>query len=301
MTHEHDRLSRDYTLSLHDGKTLLRLSVIGVAALGIVVLFAWDAGYLSPGRLTPARFTAAFREVYGFHSGFRRNHAKGVCASGYFDSNGEGMALSGAVVFRRGKTPVLGRFSLPGGNPYVADAPSTPRGLALSFSLSDGEIWRTAMLDLPVFTVHTPQGFYQQLLAGRADPRTGNPDPTQLATFLANHPETVRAQRVIAAHPFSSGFANATYNSLDAFRFTNPAGDSHAVRWSMVPEDPFAPDAPTAAQRQDHNYLFDDLIARAKRGAIRWHVIVTVGAKGDPTNDATVPWPANRERVDSGS
>jgi catalase len=293
--------SPDYTLSPHHGKTLTRLGVIGVAVLCIVVLFAWDAGYLSPGRLTPGRFTEAFREVYGFHSGFRRNHAKGVCASGYFDGNGEGMALSSAVVFRRGKTPVLGRFSLPGGNPYVADAPNTPRGLALSFSLPDGEIWRTAMLDLPVFTVHTPGGFYEQLLAGRADPRTGKPNPARLATFLANHPETVRAQRLITAHPFSSGFANATYNSLDAFRLTSPAGDSRAVRWSMVPEDAFAPDTPTAVQRQDPNYLFDELIARARRGAIRWHLIVTVAATGDPTNDATVPWPANRERVDTGT
>jgi len=292
--------SPNYTLSPH-GRTLTRLGVIGVAVLCIVVLFAWAAGYLSPGRLTPGRFTEAFREVYGLHSGFRRNHAKGVCVSGYFDSNGEGMALSSAVVFRRRETRVLGRFSLPGGNPYVADAPRTPRGLALSFLLADGEVWRTAMLDIPVFTVHTPRGFYEQLLAGRADPRTGKPDPTRLATFLANHPETVRAQQMIAARPFSSGFANATYNSLDAFRFTNAAGESHAVRWSLVPQDAFAPDAPTTAQRQDRNYLFDALIARAKRGAIRWHLSVTVATKRDPTNDATVPWPANRERVDTGT
>ena len=69
----------------------------------------------------------------------------------------------------------------------------------------------------------------------------------------------------------------------------------------MVPEDAFAPDAATAAQLQDRNYLFDALIARARRGAIRWHLMVTVASQGDPTNDATVAWPETRMRVDTGT
>ena len=31
-----------------------------------------------------------FEQVNGPHPGFRRNHAKGVCVSGYFESNGAG-------------------------------------------------------------------------------------------------------------------------------------------------------------------------------------------------------------------
>ena len=60
MPNEHDRPSRDYTLSHLDGRTLIRLGVIGVAVLFIVVLFAWVAGYLTPNHLTPTRFTDAF-------------------------------------------------------------------------------------------------------------------------------------------------------------------------------------------------------------------------------------------------
>ena len=301
MTNEHDRPSPDYTLSRLDGRTLIRLGVIGAAVLFIIVLFAWAAGYLSPSRLTPGRFTDAFTGVDGFHPGFRRNHAKGVCFSGHFDSNGQGVTLSRAAVFRPGDTPVLGRFSLPGGKPDVADTPTTVRAMALSFSLADGELWRTAMIDIPVFIVRTPEAFYEQLLANRVDPGTGKPDPTRFATFLSEHPETAHALQVIGAHPFSSGFADATYNALNAFKVTNAAGESRAVRWSMVPEDAFAPDAPTAAQRQDPNYLFDALLARAARGPIRWHLIVTVASPGDPTNDATVAWPENRARVDTGT
>ena len=65
----------------------------------------------------PARFADGFEQVNGIHDGFRRNHAKGVCISGSFQSNGQGTRLSRAAVFKAGNLPVIGRFSLAGGNP----------------------------------------------------------------------------------------------------------------------------------------------------------------------------------------
>jgi catalase len=32
-----------------------------------------------------------------------------------------------------------------------------------------------------------------------------------------------------------------------------------------------------------------------------WHLILTVGQPGDPTNDATIPWPEIREHIDAGT
>jgi catalase len=155
------------------------------------------------------------------------------------------------------------------------------------------------MIDLPVFAVRTPEGFYDQLLASKIDPATGKPDPAKMTAFLSVHPETMRALTIIKAKPFSSGFADATYNSLNAFRFTNDAGVSIYVRWSMVPVDVFAPEEPAAAKNK--NYLFDALIARLRRGPVQWHLIVTIGQTGDPTDDATLPWPDTREHVDVGT
>ena len=34
---------------------------------------------------------------------------------------------------------------------------------------------------------------------------------------------------------------------------------------------------------------------------MQWHLIVTLGQPGDPTNDATIAWPADREEVDVGT
>src|SRR5262245_39359762 len=113
--------------------TLLRLALIGGALLVVVGGFAYLGGWLTPAALTPGRFTDAFQQVNGVQPGFRRNHAKGIGVSGFFESNGNGRRVSKAVVFQPGRVPVLGRFSLSGGQPYAADVASDIRGLGLQF------------------------------------------------------------------------------------------------------------------------------------------------------------------------
>ena len=86
--------------------TIVRLGLIGVI-LGVVAGgFAYLGGWLTPRDLTPARFTDGFQSVNGVHPGFRRNHAKGVGVSGFFESNGNGARFSKAVVFQAGRVPV---------------------------------------------------------------------------------------------------------------------------------------------------------------------------------------------------
>jgi catalase len=216
-----------------------RLAGIGLLLLGVVGAFLYLGGWFSPQKLTPARFVNGFERVNGIHSGFRRNHAKGVCVRGFFDSNGQGARLSKAVVFQNGRVPLIGRFSLGGGDPHTTDELSTVRGLGLQFSLPDGEQWRTAMIDLPVFPFKDPQAFYDNLVASQRDPNTHQPDPAKGAAFLASHPETARALAIIKSHAPSSGFDNAAYYSLNAFRFVNADGMSTYVRWTLAPVQPY--------------------------------------------------------------
>src|SRR5580700_3057849 len=156
---------------------LARFALIVVALAAVAGVFAYLGAWFTPKDLTPARFVDGFEEVNGVHPGFRRNHAKGMGVFGFFESNGNGVRLSEAAVFRPGRVPVIGRFSLGVGSPYVADTPDAARGLGLQFSLPDGELWRTAMINLPVFPFSTPGAFYEQMLASKPDPSTGKPDP----------------------------------------------------------------------------------------------------------------------------
>ncbi|MDR6291150.1 MULTISPECIES: catalase family peroxidase [Inquilinus] len=281
--------------------TLVRLGVIGAVLLVAAGAFAYTGGWLSPDRLTPDRIIDAFEHDNGVHPGFRRNHAKGLCIAGSFESNGQGVRLSKAAVFAPGRVPVVGRFANADGHPFVVDTPASIRSMALQFTTSNGEVWRTGINDIPVFVVKTPQAFYDLLVASAPDPATQQPDPAKMQAFFAAHPEMLKAIGAIKAQPFSSGFGDAAYNSLNAFRFVNAAGTSTPVRWSMVPVQPVTAESPDQAAQTDKNYLFDDLIAQVRKGPLQWRLVVTVGQPGDVTDDATVAWPADREQVDVGT
>ncbi|MDY0882039.1 catalase family peroxidase [Dongia soli] len=296
-----DKSSR-YDLSVfRNGKMLARLIGIGIIVGCSAVAFAAVAGWLSPDKLTPASFVDGFQQANGVHPGFRRNHAKGVCIAGNFASNGQGVRLSKSVIFQPGIVPVVGRFALAGGMPMMADGPKAVRSMALSFRPANGEEWRTGMNDIPVFPFPTPADFYGQMQAAMPDPATGKPDPAKMKAFVDSHPKTAQAMKAIGAKPFSSGFADASYNSLDAFRFVNKAGTVMPVRWTMAAVDPFVAQSAEQPQTGDKNYLFDALAARLKQGPVQWHLIVTIGQADDPTNDATVAWPDDREKVDVGT
>lgn len=281
---------------------LPRLAAIGAVLAGTTCGFAYAGGWFSPGALTPARMIDRFEQVNGPHPGFRRNHAKGLCVEGRFTASGAGAVLSKAGLLAAGRvTPVAGRVALAGGQPYAADAEATVRSLALRFTLPDGEEWRTGMNNIPVFPVRTPEAFYEQLLAAKPDPATGKPDPARLKAFFAAHPESAKAAALIKARTVTAGFADSTYWSLNAFRLVAADGRDTPVRFALVPERAPSPEPAAQAARQDTNFLFDDLAAALRQGALRWHLVATIGRPGDPTADATQPWPADRESADLGT
>jgi catalase len=301
MANEGSTTAADLPPPLDGMGALARLVLIGAFLAAVVILFAYLGGWLTPHKLTPSRFVDGFEEVDGVHSGFRRNHAKGVCVSGSFESNGQGTRLSRAAVFQQGKIPVVGRFSFGGGLPDVADKPDLVRGLGLQFSLPDGEFWRTSMISLPIFPFSTPQAFYEQMIASKPDPKTGKPDPAKMEAFLAKHPETAKVLATFKDAPIPSGFGNTTFYGLNAFRFINSEGESTPVRWILTPEQmpEAAPD--NAANPRDKNYLFDALIKDIHHRPLKWHLVVIRGKPADTTNDATVAWPADREKIDVGT
>jgi catalase len=288
-------------VQLGSARFIGRLLPVLLMLASVTGLFAYAGGWLTPHALTPARMIDRFEQVNGIHPGFRRNHAKGVGFSGYFDSNGQGVAVSKASVFRTGRFPVIGRFALAVGQPFQADGLRTVRSMAFQIKLPDGEEWRSGMNNIPVFAVSTPQAFYDLILASAPDPATSKPDPEKMSAFLARNPESAKAIALIRNHPISSGFDNSTYNSLDAFRFINAAGNVNSVRWSMVPSQPFKPIAATQPVEPDPNYLFDDLIATVQQHSLQWHLIITIAQPGDPTSDATLPWPPDRQQIDVGT
>lgn len=279
-------------------------ALVGITLIvaAIASAFAWTAGWLTPGRLTPERFANAIETGNGeVHRGFRRAHAKGVCVAGYFQGNGQGVELSRARLFEPVRTPFVGRMSVGGGSPYGLDNKARVRSMALELSSDDGQQWRMAMNSFPFFGVSSVAAFYEQTVANAPDPATGKPDPARVAAFAKANPEFARFAAWAKNSPWSTSWANTAYNAVNAFRFSNEAGEQHYVRWSMRPRAAFVAMSPAQREAADGDFLSQDLQARLAQGPLYWDMVVTLAKAGDPINDASQPWPEDRRQVTVGS
>jgi catalase len=277
------------------------LALIGVVLLGVAAAFAYTGGWLSPDRLTPQKMVDALSRRGGDPVGHRRNHAKGICFTGHFEANGAAVRLSVAPMFVAGRYPVIGRFAIGVGDPAASDIEGQVRSMAIDVVAPDGQRWRSGMNNIPVFPVATPLAFYELTVASDIVPETGKPDPQAVPRFVAAHPEMKPFLQWAQSAPGTSSYADQSYNALNAFLFVDAAGGSHAVRWSMRSEQREEDVSRAALAALGSDFLEQDLKRRLGQGALRWHLIVTLGAPGDKTDDATQVWPAEREQVDAGT
>ena len=271
------------------------LALISVVVAGAAAAFAYTAGWFSPRRLTPDKVVDAFTPPTGAPLGHRRNHAKGICFTGRFESNGGGSALSRARVFTRGQYPALGRFNLGTADPNAPDATVRVRGMGLRISTPDGQEWRTAMVDPPFFPVSTPQAFYELLLA------SASKDASAMRTFSGAHPEIAAFGAWAKSAPWTGSYAENRFNGLNAFIFVDNSGAEHAVRWSLLPAAQPVPVSPDDLAKRGPNFLEEEIAERVRGGPLRWTMVVTVANPDDPTADPSKAWPEDRRAVDVGT
>ena len=268
-------------------------SLIAIAAVvgATAAAFAYTAGWFSPDRLTPQRLVAGFGPPLPTDLGHRRNHAKGVCFTGSFEATGAGTALSRAAVFAPGASPVVGRFNLGTPDPAARDPTVRVRGISIQVLPRGGQEWRSGMINAPVFAVSTPQAFNALLTAG------GSKDPGAMGAFIAAHPEFKPFGAWAQAGPWTGSYAEERFNGLNAFRFIDAAGTSHAVRWSLLPAaTPTAVDPATLAAAGP-DVLEAEITRRVQGAPVRWTMQATVADPADPTADPSQPWPADRRTV----
>jgi catalase len=99
----------------------LAMTVAAAAILTASTLLA------EPFEQTTDAVIQALQGAYGAHPGFRKNHAKGTCATGSFVGLSEATSYSRSALFSGATIPVVARFSLGGGDP---NAPTPGRGRA---------------------------------------------------------------------------------------------------------------------------------------------------------------------------
>jgi len=287
--------------ALSIGAALGRLAVIGAVMLGAAAVFAYTGGWLSPHRLTPDRMVAALSHRGGDPLGHRRNHAKGICFTGTFEANGAGARYSSAPMFAAGAYPVIGRFAIAVGDPNAADATGRVLSMAIRVAAPDGQEWRSGMNNSPVFVVATPRAFYELTVAQGIDPATGKANSAAIDHFFATHPDSRPFAEWAKTAPWTTSWADQTYNSLNAFWLVDSGGTGRLVRWSMQTALTPAFVAHDELAKRGPDFLEQDLKQRLAQGPLYWRFVVTLAKPGDPSNEATKAWPADREQIDLGN
>jgi catalase len=244
---------------------------------------------------------SALEGTFGVHPGERRNHTKGTCAAGEFVGSPVARVYTRSALFSGQPVPVIARFSMPGGNPNVPDFKKIPRGMALEFRLPDGNRQHMTMLNTPVFGAATPQTFFDDIVAKKPDPATGKPDPEMIKAFKASHPDSLPQVEFLAHHNPPISWANSSYFGIHAFKFVNSENKTTLVKWRFVPQDGEKRMSDGEIKSSTPNFLEHKLIKRIKHGPVRWDMVLTIGAPGDPESNPTLYWPTGRKEVKIGT
>lgn len=273
------------------------LSIALLSTSGLSIVNAQDATPVTD----PQFIVKTMEGTFGVHPGFRRAHAKGICASGYFEGTPEGATLSKATVFKGDKIPVIARYSVGGGNPNISDKAKSVRGLALKFSLPNDEQWLMANISAPVFFVATPEKVAPFFASRKPDPATGKPDPQRVAAFNSANPDTKPQIDYVGSRGVPASYAALSYFGVNAFRVTDEAGIERHVRWAFEPVNGEETLTDAQLSGKPDAFLGDDLRKRVAADKIAYHFYLQIAEQGDNLVDPTQVWPKSRKRVLAGT
>lgn len=234
----------------------------------------------------------ALAKATGARPGHRVSHPKGILLAGTFTASAQARELTSAVHLQGKPVPVTARFSNASTDPHSDDAAfGDPRGMSVKFALPDGSETDVVCQSWPVFIVRTPAEFLEFMQAQIAG-------PDELGAFIGSHPATAAALELVAqvAAPPRS-WATLTFHSSVAYVLVDQQGTRRSVRWEFTPEagQHVLTDAERDAAGPD--YLMTEILERLP---VRFALRAQLAQAGDPTDDSTARWPADREWVNMG-
>lgn len=269
------------------------------AATGLLTLNA-SAQAPAAAPADPNTFLNQFESTFGKFEGFRRSGAKGICAMGEFVGTADARALSTASAFSGKPVPVTIRFSVGGANPKAPDNTKSQRNLALQFDLPDNEVWQMGNISAPVFGASSPEQFFGRLASLQPDPATKMADPAKVKAFADANPEVLLQGRYFGSQPVPASFGAVNYWGVHAFGFVNARGARQFGKWIFEPVGGVQGLTDDEAKAKGPSFLFDDLRQRVKDGKVAFNFNLELAQAGDKIDNATVPLPEGRKKVNLG-
>lgn len=237
----------------------------------------------------------ALKAVAGKPPGVRATFAKGQCVRGTYTPSADAGEVTRSVSFTR-PWPMIGRFSVGGGNPA---APDTARNVLRGFSLkilSDGGETHLLFENAPVHFART----LDQMLAFlrvRAPGPDGKPNQEAITSFAKANPETTRQAAFVAGKPLPSSYAGIVYWGVHTFTGVNSAGRAVPFKFKLVPEAGEIALSDEEAKGKPPQFLVTELSERLAKGPAKFDVMALLAEPGDDlTNDITARWKNEDDR-----
>jgi catalase len=172
--------------------------------------------------------------------------------------------------------------------------------MAVKFQLPDSKNADILALSIEGFPARTPEDFLMFLQAQLPDPATGQPRPDAVPRFLEKHPSTAAFIERLTQKPVPASYGQSSYHGEHAFKFTAADDTSRFGRYHWMPEAGEAYLSPDDASKRSANFLREELESRLRKGPLVFRLFLQLAGQGDPTDDVTALWPADRPQVELG-
>lgn len=237
--------------------------------------------------------------VFGEHPTYRRAHARGVIYKAKFTANGNAEELTAAPHLQKGDGEAFVRFSHSSPNPEWTDILSPVKGMAVQFRLPNGEATNIVGVNSPIFLARTPAVFTEMLGVVKSF-KDGKPHLRELAELLIKYPESRAAIKILKKMHAPASFATGIYHSIHAFYFLDQNGKRTPIKYEWKPDAGVETLDATDLLEIPSGYYEQEIEERVKEGKAGFRLDIVIGEAEDPTDDPTIEWPQERQRITVG-
>jgi catalase len=277
---------------------LVRIATLSaIAALSILATTGAPTNSARADDTDPEALVNALNAVFGANPGKRAAHTHGFCVKGSFTPADDAGKFSKAPhLSGKGPWPVIGRFSMGGGNPMASNAQKdNVRALALHIDLGEGNQTDMVMISAPVFVAKTPAKFLELLQT------VATKDKEKIGAFFAANPASTNQGTWLKARPVPASYATTSYFGVHTFTLTNAAGESQIIKWKLVPKGGEVGLSDDEAKGKAADFYKPELTERLARAPVAFDLTAILGQPGDALDDPTAFWPDDRKAVGMGT
>jgi catalase len=277
--------------------TLIALSI--AACLLIVGVTASSNALASDKEVQATDLVDIFTKLGGSHPGFRKAHAKGMCASGTFVP-APNKHFEGAALLANGELPVSMRFSLGGANPNSDERAPGTRGLGMQIKLPNGSFHTFTGNNAPVFAGKDPATFFGFLSTLLPD-ENGKSDPAKTMAFIKANPSVQANAMWNQQAKTPASWANTGFFGLHTFYFNQANGEKTKFRWDIQPSLGVKTLDKDDAAKMPEEFLVDTFAKQLKEGIVSFTILASLGQAEDSEVDPSQQWPPARPQVTLGT